>query len=77
MALDTTTLKSSIKSILQTMITKETNSMDEFAGSLADAIEVFVKSGTVSTDVSTTVATTGTATAQSGTGTGTGTGSIS
>ena len=52
-------------------------SIDRIATALSNAIDVFVKSGTVLTTVSTEVVTTGTAAAQTGTGTGTGTGNIS
>lgn len=67
MALNKAALKTEIKAILTDMLTKETNSIEEFATRLSDAIDVFVKSGAVSV----TVATTGTATSHTGTGTGT------
>lgn len=67
MALNKAGLKEAIKAILADMLTKEQNSVDEFAGLLSDSIEVFVKSGTVNVAVTTT----GTATNQAGTGTGT------
>lgn len=60
-------LKNEIVVILTDMLTKETNSIEEFATRLSDAIDVYVKSGTVNVDVTTS----GTATAQKGTGTGT------
>ena len=67
MALNKTGLKTTIKAILTDMLTKEENSIEEFATRLSDGIEVFVKSGTVSV----TVTTTGTATNHTGSGTGT------
>jgi hypothetical protein len=67
MALNKTVLKTTIVALLTEMLTKEENSIEEFATRLSDAIDVFVKTGTVSVSVSTT----GTATAQTGTGTGT------
>lgn len=66
MALDTATLKLTILNLLTDMEEKEVDAKMEFATRLSSAIEVFVKSGTVNT----TVTTTGTASAQSGTGTG-------
>lgn len=66
MALNKTELKTTIKILLTQMLEKEENSIDEFATRLSDAIDVFVKSGSVTVSVSTT----GTATAQTGTGIG-------
>lgn len=66
MALNKTGLKAAIKTVMTDTLAKEENSIDEFATRLSDAIETFVKSGTVTV----TVTTTGSATAQSGTGTG-------
>lgn len=67
MALNKAALKTTIIAILTDMLTKEENSIDEFATRLSDGIEVFVKSGTVSVNVSTT----GSASSHTGTGTGT------
>ena len=67
MALNKAGLKTTIIAILTDMLTKEENSIGEFATRLSDGIEVFVKSGTVSV----TVTTTGTATNHTGSGTGT------
>ena len=67
MSLNKGGLKDGIKVILTDMLTKETNSIEEFATRLSDAIDVYVKSGTVNVNVTTT----GTATSQTGTGTGT------
>jgi hypothetical protein len=67
MALNKAGLKTTIIAILTDMLTKEENSIEEFATRLSDGIEVFVKSGTVSV----TVTTTGTATNHTGGGTGT------
>lgn len=69
MALDKTTLKESILDLLDELSEREDKPEDareDFATGLSDAIETFVKSGTVNV----TVHTTGTASAQSGTGTG-------
>lgn len=66
MALDKTTLKSTIEGILTDMESRDEDAKSEFATRLSDAIDLFVKSGTVNV----TVSTTGTASAQTGTGTG-------
>lgn len=66
MALDKIGLKTTIKSLLTEMLEKEENSIEEFATRLSDAVDVFVKSGSVTVSVSTT----GNATAQTGTGIG-------
>lgn len=68
MALNTSGLKIAIKSLLseEKEKTENASSIDNIAAQLAAAIEVFVKSGTVTT----TVTTTGSATTQSGIGTG-------
>lgn len=49
MPLNKEDLKTTISSILKEMLTKEENSIDQLAGKLSDAIETFVKSGTVMT----------------------------
>ena len=67
MALNKSALKNTIVALLTDMLAKEENSIEEFATRLSDAVDVFVKTGTVSV----TVATTGTASSQTGTGTGT------
>ncbi|MBP4139618.1 hypothetical protein [Flavobacterium geliluteum] len=67
MALNKTALKNSIIILLTDMLSKEENSIEEFASRLSDTIDVFVKSGTVNV----TVTTTGSATSHTGTGTGT------
>jgi hypothetical protein len=67
MALNKSGLKSEIVVILTDMLTKEANSIEEFATRLSDAIDIYVKSGTVNVNVTTT----GTATSHTGTGTGT------
>lgn len=67
MALDKTTLKTTIVQIMNDMLTREENSIEEYAERLSNAIDAFVKTGAVTV----TVTTTGTATAQSGSGTGT------
>jgi hypothetical protein len=67
MALNKGDLKDAIAIILTDMLTKEANSIGEFATRLSDAIDIYVKSGTVNVNVTTT----GTATSHTGTGTGT------
>lgn len=67
MALNKGGLKTAIVALLTDMLTKEENSIEEFATRLSDEIDIYVKSGTVSV----TVTTTGTATNHTGTGTGT------
>ncbi|WP_281233511.1 hypothetical protein [Flavobacterium gelatinilyticum] len=66
MALNKQELNNNLKDLLTDMLTKEENSIEEFASRMSDAVEKFVKSGTVNV----TVQTTGTASSQSGTGTG-------
>lgn len=67
MALNKGELKDTIVVLLTDMLSKEENSIAEFATRLSEAIDVYVKSGTVNVNVTTT----GTATSHSGTGTGT------
>lgn len=69
MALNKSDLEGAIKSLLREEKgkTDSTSSIDNIAAKLAAAIDIFVKSGTITT----TVATTGSAAAQTGTGTGT------
>lgn len=66
MALDKATLKEAIEDLLTDMEGRDEDAKSEFATRLSNAIDTFVKSGTVNV----TVATTGTASAQTGTGTG-------
>lgn len=72
MPLVKTVLKSAIQGALEQQRAKETNddnsanSINELATALSDAIDAYIKSGTVMT----TVATTGSAAAQTGTGVG-------
>ncbi|MFQ6600142.1 hypothetical protein [Flavobacterium sp. C3NV] len=68
MALNKSGLEGSIKALLSEEKGKIDNatSIDNIAAKLASAIEIFVKSGTVNT----TVTTTGSAAAQTGTGVG-------
>ncbi|MCZ2393421.1 MAG: hypothetical protein LC105_06175 [Chitinophagales bacterium] len=47
MALDKTTLKSEIQSLLSDMENRNVDSKSEFAQALADAIEKYVKSATI------------------------------
>ncbi|MEY4902577.1 MAG: hypothetical protein RLZZ292_392 [Bacteroidota bacterium] len=63
MALNKQAFKTNIVALLTEMLTKEENSIEEFATRLTDAIDAFVKTGTVN------ITTTGTATTQTGTGT--------
>lgn len=67
MALNKAGLKTTIISLLTDMLTKEENSIEEFATRLSDAVDTFVKTGTVNVNVTTT----GTSTSHTGTGTGT------
>ncbi len=90
MALDTEGLKGAIEELLKSNQSIASNeeltieqqekviqdSITSLASGLADAIEVFVKSGVVKTDVNTDVKTTGSAAAQTGNGIGKGTGEI-
>ncbi len=86
MALDKVTLKNSIKQAFLDELgggstTAQQTAVDNIATKLSNAIDVFVKSGTVSVTVATgiPVATAGTAAAQTGatTAPGTGTGTVS
>lgn len=69
MALNKSALQASIKALLSEEKEKTDNasSIDNIASKLASAIDLFVKSGTVNS----TVTTTGNAAAQAGTGIGT------
>lgn len=62
MALDKAALKTKVIGIMTDMLTKEENSIEEFATRLTDAIDLYIKQATV------TVNTTGTAAAQTGFG---------
>lgn len=64
MALNKPKLKQDILSILTDMESREVDSKDEFATRLSNAIDDFVKSGTVAAGIK--VSTTGSATAQTG-----------
>jgi hypothetical protein len=66
MALNKIGLKQSIKDLLTQMEHKNEDSKDFFAGKLADAIDVYVKSATIIIAAGVPVATTGTAVAQTG-----------
>ena len=62
MALDKSTLKTSVKNALIAANNEEdpanfSSAMDTLAGSISDAIDVFVKSGTVTTTVTGTLPT--------------------
>ena len=77
MALNTPGLKGSIIQLMNDMKTRDTDSVEEFADRLATAMEMFVKSGSVTVSAGIPVATAGTATNQTGTTTSTGSGTIS
>jgi len=77
MALAKPALKASIKQLLQDMMTRENASFDEFATRLSDAVDTYVKTGTVTVASGIPVSTTGTAAAQTGATTAPGTGAIS
>lgn len=85
MALDKPSLKTALKNAfvanMPSPTTEQTNAFDALAGAMADAIDTFVKTGSVSSTVALgiPVSTTGTAAAQTGatTATGSATGSIS
>jgi hypothetical protein len=76
MALDKTGLQTTIKALMLDMKTKESASFDEFAQRLADAIDVYVKTGTVTVAPGIPVSTAGSPTAQTGATTAPGTGTI-
>ncbi len=76
MALNKQALKQGIIRLLQDMLTKTDNSMEEYAERLASLIEAFVKSGEVTIASGISVTTAGTATAQTGATTGVGKGKI-
>lgn len=76
MSLNKTVLKQNLKQLAEDMLTRETNSTDEWADRMANIFEAFVKSGTVTIAVGIPVSTTGTALAQTGATTSTGTGTI-
>ncbi len=81
MALDKATLKSSIKSALLAAAAEEDPdnfdaAMDSLAGNISDAVDAFVKSGTVTTTVTTVVIGTLPVGPVAATGSGAGTGSM-
>lgn len=76
MALDVISLTNGILQLLTDMETKTTDSKLQYASTLANLIDTFVKSGTVTTPAGVAVSTTGTATAQTGTTTAPGIGTI-
>lgn len=71
MALDKNGLKSDIKTLLQDMLTREDNSMEEFATRLSEMIDVYVKTGTVTVSAGIIVTAGGYPGATTSTGTGT------
>lgn len=77
MALNKAVLKASILQLMTDMETREVDSKQEFATRLSDAIDVFVKTGTVTVATGIAVSTTGTAVAQTGATVAPGTGTIS
>lgn len=62
MALNKAALKTGIVALMTDMMTKEENSIEEFAERLSDLVDVYIKQATV------TVTTTGTAAAHTGYG---------
>ncbi|MFZ4548391.1 MAG: hypothetical protein ACOYN4_13180 [Bacteroidales bacterium] len=76
MALNKAALKAGIQSLAQN-ITENEGSYSDFADGMADLIDTFVKSGTVTVAAGIAVATAGSATAQTGATTAIGTGTIS
>lgn len=76
MPLNKAALKSGIQSLAQNIAETE-GSYEDFADGLADLIDVYVKSGTVTVAAGIPVSTAGTAAAQTGATTATGTGTIS
>ena len=82
MALDKTGLKTSLKALYTfqyegTLTEEQDTQLDSLVDDLANAIDVYVKTGTVTVASGITVSTTGTAAAQTGATTSTGTGTIS
>lgn len=47
MALDKTALKSNLKALLEDMMTRETDSLEEFADRLSTMIDTYVKTATI------------------------------
>lgn len=76
MALDKTGLQTTIKALMLDMKTKESASFDEFAQRLADAIDVYVKTGTVTVAPGIPVSTTDIPPEEIGATTAPGTGTI-
>ena len=76
MSLQKEALKQGIIGLQNDMINKTEPAIEEYASRLADLIDAFVKTGTVTVATGILVATTGSATAQSGATTSTGTGII-
>ncbi|EKY23057.1 hypothetical protein [Capnocytophaga sp. oral taxon 326] len=66
MALNKQALQQGIIALLQDMLAKTDNSIEEYAERLASLIDAFVKSGEVTVAPGITVNTTGTAAAQTG-----------
>jgi len=76
MPLNKAALKAGIQSLAMDMAENE-GSYSDFADGMADLIDTFVKSGTVTVAAGIAVATTGSPTAQTGATTAPGTGTIS
>lgn len=76
MPLNKATLKSGIQALAQNIAENE-GGYSDFADGLANLIDTFVKSGTVTVPAGVAVSTTGTAAAQTGATTAPGTGTIS
>ncbi len=78
MPLNKPILKQTIKQLMESMLnqTDQQAALELFSEGLANAIDLFVKSGSVIVSAGIPVATTGTAVAQTGSTTSTGTGTI-
>lgn len=77
MALNKSQLKQNLKSIAEDMLKKDKPALDEWSSRMADAIDVYVKSATITVSAGIPVSTAGSATAQTGATTSTGTALIS
>ena len=77
MALVSSTLQASLEAaLLKAKASTTPDATSVLAADIAMAIDIFVKTATVTTPINTVVSTTGTPTAQAGTGTGVGIGVV-
>lgn len=74
--MDKASFTAGIIELQREMLAKGTDATEYYAGKLADLIEAFIKSATVTVAAGIPVSTTGTAAAQTGSTTATGTGTI-